>query len=98
MPLALPASVCLRGAITLLVPLLAAFVPAAPPPSGHFNVGDTHSPELERLLPASRPLVAGTALGVNVSSRQHDGGAVIDWTKVAAAGYRFAFVKATEGS
>lgn len=73
---------------------------------GHFNVGATHSPRLERLLAgggarrAARPLAPakGSVLGIDVASGQHAGGAMIDWPQVAAAGYRFAFVKTTEGS
>jgi GH25 family lysozyme M1 (1,4-beta-N-acetylmuramidase) len=37
-------------------------------------------------------------LGIDVASFQHPDGAAIDWADVAQAGYRFAFVKATEGS
>jgi GH25 family lysozyme M1 (1,4-beta-N-acetylmuramidase) len=37
------------------------------------------------------------ALGIDVADHQHPGGAGIDWSQVAAAGYKFAFVKATEG-
>ena len=37
------------------------------------------------------------ALGVDVADYQHRNGALIDWPQVAAAGYKFAFVKATEG-
>jgi lysozyme len=36
--------------------------------------------------------------GVDVASYQHPGGAPIDWAKVAAAGYTFVSVKATEGN
>lgn len=36
--------------------------------------------------------------GIDVSSWQHPGGAPIDWAKVAAAGYRFALLKATQGT
>jgi GH25 family lysozyme M1 (1,4-beta-N-acetylmuramidase) len=102
MPLALP-----RRTITLLVPLLAALMPTVmaqatqQPSAGHFNVANTHSPQVERQLagPAPRtPPVKGAALGVDVSSFQHPNGAPIDWPQVAAAGYRFAFIKATEGS
>ncbi|HVB45344.1 MAG TPA: GH25 family lysozyme [Streptosporangiaceae bacterium] len=39
----------------------------------------------------------GAVRGVDIASFQHAGGA-IDWGKVAAAGYSFAFIKATEGS
>ncbi|HET9897539.1 MAG TPA: GH25 family lysozyme [Streptosporangiaceae bacterium] len=81
-------------------------------PSQHFyNVAATHSPRLERMLagagsdaradsPAANPTPPppGTVLGVDVASGQHAGGATIDWAKVATAGYRFAFIKTTEGS
>ena len=40
----------------------------------------------------------GLVKGIDVSSHQHDGGAAIGWAQVAAAGYKFAFIKATEGS
>jgi GH25 family lysozyme M1 (1,4-beta-N-acetylmuramidase) len=42
------------------------------------------------------PADAG-ALGVDVADYQHAHGAAIDWPQVAAAGYKFAFIKATEG-
>jgi len=80
----------------------------------HFNVAATHSPRLEHLLaggtgprpaPGQRPAAGrgaapakGSVLGVDVASGQHTGGATINWTEVAAAGYRFAFIKTTEGS
>jgi GH25 family lysozyme M1 (1,4-beta-N-acetylmuramidase) len=41
---------------------------------------------------------AAVARGVDVSSFQHPGGARIDWRSVARAGYRFAFIKSTEGT
>jgi GH25 family lysozyme M1 (1,4-beta-N-acetylmuramidase) len=76
-----------------------------------FNVGATHSPAVERLLaghaavapraevrPAGLPAAASTVQGIDVSSRQHPKGAAIDWSAVAAAGYKFAFIKVTEGS
>ena len=37
------------------------------------------------------------AEGVDVAAAQHPGGAPIDWAQVAAAGYTFAAIKATEG-
>jgi GH25 family lysozyme M1 (1,4-beta-N-acetylmuramidase) len=82
-------------------------------PAGRGNVGNTHSPELENLLAGHatatpRGRAAGRAasvapgasdvLGVDVASFQHPDGAAINWADVAGAGYRFAFVKATEGS
>jgi len=36
--------------------------------------------------------------GVDVASYQHPGGAAIDWNAVAAGGYSFAFIKATEAT
>jgi GH25 family lysozyme M1 (1,4-beta-N-acetylmuramidase) len=36
--------------------------------------------------------------GIDASSQQHPNGAAVDWTKVAAAQYKFAFIKVTEGS
>ena len=82
---------------------------AAVPVRGHgpgvarFNEGAAHSPRLERLLAGGAPVRAagaasGLVKGIDVSSGQHPGGAAIDWPQVAAAGYKFAFVKAAEGS
>lgn len=72
------------------------------------NVAATHSPTVERMLAgrtgaqaaatAKAAAPAGEALGVDVSSFNHPGGAPITWANVAAAGYKFAFIKATEGS
>jgi GH25 family lysozyme M1 (1,4-beta-N-acetylmuramidase) len=42
--------------------------------------------------------IPGAAQGVDVASFQHPSGDAIDWSKVAAAGIRFAAVKATEGT
>jgi GH25 family lysozyme M1 (1,4-beta-N-acetylmuramidase) len=76
-----------------------------------FNVAATHSPQLDQLLAghaaaapratvrsASLPAAASTVQGIDVSSAQHADGAAIDWSDVAGAGYKFAFIKATEGS
>jgi GH25 family lysozyme M1 (1,4-beta-N-acetylmuramidase) len=76
-----------------------------------FNVGATHSPQLDKLLAGhaaaapkasvrSDSLSAGASSvqGIDVSSAQHPDGAAINWTDVAKAGYKFAFIKATEGS
>ena len=65
------------------------------------NVGSAHSPEIQQQLSTSAvtappPADAG-ALGVDVADYQHANGAAINWPQVAAAGYKFAFVKATEG-
>jgi GH25 family lysozyme M1 (1,4-beta-N-acetylmuramidase) len=55
--------------------------------------------------PAALSAAASTTVqGIDVSSAQHPksaqypDGAPIDWTDVAAAGYKFAFIKASEGS
>jgi GH25 family lysozyme M1 (1,4-beta-N-acetylmuramidase) len=45
-------------------------------------------------LAQSAPAATTRAKGVDVSNWQH----TINWTKVAGAGYRFAFAKATEGT
>ena len=76
-----------------------------------FNVGATHSPELERQLaghaatpsaagarPADLPAAASALQGIDVASFQHPDGAPINWSAVASARYKFAFIKATEGS
>jgi GH25 family lysozyme M1 (1,4-beta-N-acetylmuramidase) len=71
-------------------------------PAGRYNVGAAHSPELLRELAgplAGTGELSGTlARGVDVAAAQHPGGAGIDWPRVAAAGYSFAAVKATEGT
>ena len=36
--------------------------------------------------------------GIDVAAGQHAKNAAISWTKVAASGYKFAFVKVTEGT
>ena len=80
-------------------------VTEAPPPVvdgvKRVNVGSAHSPRLLQQLataPATMPPPADAgALGVDVADYQHPNGAAIDWSQVAAAGYKFAFVKATEG-
>jgi len=76
-----------------------------------FNVAATHSPRLERMLAgraarppaktlapsASQSAVTATVQGIDVASLQHVGGPII-WTDVAAAGYKFAFIKVSEGT
>ena len=64
-----------------------------------------HSPRLLRELagPISRGRMGGHATGtsvpgIDVAAFQHPGGASINWAAVAAAGYKFAAVKATEGN
>lgn len=72
-------------------------------PGGRYNVAAAHSPRMLRMLAGGQaPRAAAGApaqvAGIDVSSAQHPGGAAIAWSQVAAAGYKFAFVKATEGS
>src|SRR6516165_4481390 len=64
-----------------------------------------HSPRLLRELsnPISRGQRGGhttgtTVPGIDVAAFQHPGGVRINWTAVAAAGYKFAAVKGTEGN
>ena len=64
------------------------------------NVGSDHSPRIQQQL-SSRAVVpppaeAG-ARGVDVADYQHPHGAAIAWPRVAGAGFKFAFIKATEG-
>jgi GH25 family lysozyme M1 (1,4-beta-N-acetylmuramidase) len=65
------------------------------------NVSSAHSPETLRLLSNSAatmpPSADSGALGIDVADYQHPHGAAINWQLVAAAGYKFAFIKATEG-
>ena len=54
-------------------------------------------------IPAAAPIAfytptGTTAEGPDVSKYQHPGGAPIDWGAVRAAGFQFAFIKATEGT
>lgn len=68
---------------------------------GRYNVGAAHSPTLLQELAGALSrtgLASGTlAQGVDVAADQHPGGAAIEWSRVAVAGYTFAAVKATEG-
>src|SRR5215469_3500545 len=74
----------------------------------HFNVAQTHSPQLLRQLrghhgnSANGPLLgsarADALQGVDVARWQHPNGERINWTKVAKSGVQFAAIKATEGT
>ena len=89
----------------------AAALSGHPQPVNHSNVGAPHSPQLLRQLagPASSSstvksattapatALANAIQGVDVASYQHPKGAAINWANVAAAGIKFAAVKATEG-
>ena len=65
------------------------------------NVSSAHSPQIQHQLagppPTAPPPMGAGALGVDVADYQHPHGAAIDWSQVAGAGYKFAFIKATEG-
>jgi GH25 family lysozyme M1 (1,4-beta-N-acetylmuramidase) len=99
---AAPAEVPSAGTVTVPAP---SPVVTKPPPVidgvRRVNVGSAHSPQLLQQLssaPATMPPPADAgALGVDVADYQHAGGAAIDWSQVAGAGYKFAFIKATEG-
>jgi GH25 family lysozyme M1 (1,4-beta-N-acetylmuramidase) len=86
------------------VPARALTMPARAAPPAPASVSETHSPELLRLLSnppngsVVSPAIAAGPRGVDVAAFQHPGHAAIDWKKVAAAGYHFAAVKATEGN
>ncbi len=54
--------------------------------------------ELAAGRPSTAAATAGWAQGIDVAAYQHPNGAAVDWTQVAAAGYAFAFVKATQGN
>jgi GH25 family lysozyme M1 (1,4-beta-N-acetylmuramidase) len=109
-PSQVPASPSQTGAAEVpSAPAATASVPPrvveAPPPVvdgvRRGNVGSAHSPRLLQQLSAAPatmppPAYAG-ALGVDVADYQHPNGAAIGWSQVAAAGYKFAFIKATEG-
>jgi GH25 family lysozyme M1 (1,4-beta-N-acetylmuramidase) len=68
------------------------------------NVGAAHSPRLSRELSGGPARMAGAlpagagARGIDVAGYQHPHGAAINWARVAWAGYRFAFIKASEGT
>lgn len=102
------------AAVAALAPAAAAPAAARTVHTGkvdRFNVGATHSPALEHLLSArpahsptaTRASAAGvlattpTVQGIDVASFQHAGGPII-WSDVAAAQYKFAFIKVSEGS
>ncbi len=91
------------GASATATPAPAA--PAATAPGTTATSGGTGppspAPPASPVAPRSPKLIRPSApplpKGVDVASFQHPGGAPIDWPRVAAAGYTFAAVKATEG-
>lgn len=66
-----------------------------------YNVGSAHSPQLADAQsggqPATLPSTAAIR-GIDVASWEHPHGVLINWTQVARAGYKFAFIKASEGN
>ncbi|HEY2641918.1 MAG TPA: GH25 family lysozyme [Streptosporangiaceae bacterium] len=52
------------------------------------------------MRPQSAALATASSIvqGIDVASFQHPNGVAINWTQVAQAGYKFAFIKASEGS
>jgi GH25 family lysozyme M1 (1,4-beta-N-acetylmuramidase) len=79
--------------------------PAGPLPAGPSTAPPVSSPAASGLSPAEASAraaavaVAGphALAGLDVAGFQHVGGAAINWSAVAAHGYKFAAVKATEG-
>ncbi|WAX56027.1 FG-GAP-like repeat-containing protein [Jatrophihabitans cynanchi] len=67
--------------------------PIAPGGGGHAQAGAQAG--LAPMVASARP--AGVA-GIDIASYQHPGGAEIDWSSVAGAGVKFAYVKASEGT
>jgi GH25 family lysozyme M1 (1,4-beta-N-acetylmuramidase) len=60
------------------------------------NVNQAHSPQLLKLLRHRVAQPPGSAKGIDVASYQESSG--INWSRVSAAGYRFASIKVTEGT
>jgi GH25 family lysozyme M1 (1,4-beta-N-acetylmuramidase) len=70
-----------------------------------FNVAEPHSPQVERMLaggvarpPGAASSSAHLVQGVDVADHQHPHGKAINWRQVARDGYKFAFIKVSEGS
>jgi GH25 family lysozyme M1 (1,4-beta-N-acetylmuramidase) len=78
---------------------------AKPPPVvdgvRRFNVASAHSPRLSGAsgqAASAPPPSTGSMRGIDVASWEHPHGDLINWAEVARAGYKFAFVKASEGN
>jgi GH25 family lysozyme M1 (1,4-beta-N-acetylmuramidase) len=80
---------------------------AKPPPVvdgvRRYNVGSAHSPQLSNArsggqAAAASALPSGAVRGIDVASWEHPQGALINWSQVSRAGYKFAFIKASEGN
>jgi GH25 family lysozyme M1 (1,4-beta-N-acetylmuramidase) len=83
----------------------ASATPSAPTPSGNAtssapspSPSPTPSASVAPKMCSNNPVALGLYQGVDVASFQHPNGAAINWSDVAAAGCKFAFIKATEGS
>ncbi len=96
-----PAAPRVSGATAPAVPRVVEKPPPVVDGVRRVDVGSAHSPRLLQQLasaPATMPPPAEAgAEGVDVADYQHPHGAAINWPHVAAAGYKFAFIKATEG-
>jgi GH25 family lysozyme M1 (1,4-beta-N-acetylmuramidase) len=102
---AMVAALVACGALLLgTLPLGRSVAAATPPPwpaVGHGDPSLPHSPQMLQMLAQGgrgAGLGAGYVSGIDIASYQHPGGAGIDWGQVAGAGYRFAYIKATEGN
>jgi GH25 family lysozyme M1 (1,4-beta-N-acetylmuramidase) len=60
--------------------------------------GSTTQQMLASGTPSTSAAASGWTQGIDVASYQHPSGSGIDWGQVAAAGYQFVFVKATQGN
>lgn len=92
--------------LTLPLGSSASAVAAPPQPAvGHGDPSLPHSPQMLQMLAkggrGAGPQTgrgAANAQGIDIASYQHPNGAGIDWGQVAGAGYKFAYIKATEGN
>jgi GH25 family lysozyme M1 (1,4-beta-N-acetylmuramidase) len=94
--------VALALALFALTPLSVGATSSVPVLPTGGDPSQSHSPQMQRMLaggrPSTDPAAAQWPQGIDVSSQNHPGGAAIGWNQVAGAGYRFAYVKATEGN
>jgi GH25 family lysozyme M1 (1,4-beta-N-acetylmuramidase) len=65
----------------------------APGPAARFRAAALAAPAL-----AASESTPSAVEGIDVASHQHPNGDAINWTDVASAGYKFAFIKVSEGS
>jgi GH25 family lysozyme M1 (1,4-beta-N-acetylmuramidase) len=56
------------------------------------------APRSARVTGGGAAATASTVQGIDVSSAQHPNGDAINWSEIASDGYKFAFIKVTEGS